>query len=650
MKKFKILLAVAIAFLGFQKVFNTYATTYLPIRLSIALGLPIIIDTDLASGSTTNGEFSKGAYLKSFGYNFGTSANLGTSSGLKFYICGAEIDNYRALDTARISNVNAFTGMQRASVQVGSLGGATGACDVKMTVNGVDSNTLAGQFYVQPGHFWFADNVSGSDSTGRVDNIALPFRFVQNYTSGITATGLWAAKTTGGDNGIASGDTIVIRATGSNWVDNTGCDTNSPVARRWARFCGHTGTAPNGSAGNGYITFVNYPGPIKCSPNSTGGSSPCSSSDATGNAAEQPHFKDPTNGNGGIFGAQGANGYPNTPTRGSYVQISGLWIELVASSGSTNASGGDAAPINGSYGDHFWRVIDNELGPWPSTVTGANHAKDGGFTGQTSTALIEFNYIHDIGSTDANKENHCMYFDANSTDAASTNAEVAYNWITGCTGGSAIQFFDNTGGLDSSGHKVHHNYVDTWYKYGLNINSSTKSVDAYNNMFINGAGTGWYWIQMANLNTPVTINIVHNTVQIAAASSGTMINSDDLVTSGTIKINHNIIAMAPGRADHGFDFLTVAGSSFTESQNVWYDPDGIATAPTSDTTRITTDPKFINTTGNFRTLATGSGVDACTLAEAIAITTDLFSYARPVTGTGSPGAGPYNDVGAYEYH
>ena len=206
---------------------------------------PTLIDTDINSGSTTNGENSKGAYVSLFGYAFGTQAALGTASGARVYFrhpggdnTWHEVDNYRALNGSRVFATHQVA---RIIVQLGALGSiAAGAvCDVKVTVNGVDSNILTGHFTIQPGHFFFV-STSGNDGTGAKNNIAAPFRYLQQANGGSTFTGVFDPTT-----GVKPGDTIVLRA--GTWSDQTGYES------KWIRPYNQTGTAPNGSANNGYI-------------------------------------------------------------------------------------------------------------------------------------------------------------------------------------------------------------------------------------------------------------------------------------------------------------------------------------------------------------------------------------------------------------
>jgi hypothetical protein len=85
------------------------------------------------------------------------------------------------------------------------------------------------------------------------------------------------------------------------------------------------------------------------------------------------------------------------------------------------------------------------------------------------------------------------------------------------------------------------------------------------------------------------------------------------------------------------------------AENLYFDVTGTeTTAPSKDTTGIYGDPKFTDFVNKLLTLQTGSpAIDACASAEVIAVASDFYGMARPVTGTSAPGASK-NDIGATE--
>jgi hypothetical protein len=584
---------------------------------------PTLIATDIVSGSTTGGENNKGAYVSLFGYSFGLQSNLGTASGAGVYfqnpdtLAWVEVDNYRALNAGRNFDRNQ---VERIIVQLGSLGGiaAGKVMSIKVTVNGVDSNILTSRFTVQPGHFYFASNASqpdgtpaGNDGTGVVDDITHPFRYVQNYNAGTnTYSGIWTT--------LQAGDTIVIRK--GTWSDNTGFDN------RWVRIQGQTGSAPTGSSGHGYIHIVAYPGPV------------------LGHTQEYVHFVDIPGGGGGIEGATSARAATGA---GKYISVSGLHIELNATSIS------DAAPVNLQNGGDNWRVVDNELGPWLSTTAAPNHARCGGVCGQgagTPGPYIAFNYIHDIDGI--NQENHGIYIgdSGGSYNQPSANWEVAYNVIYNIPGGSSLQWHKTVVATYATGMRVHHNYFDTAAKYGINNSNFLQQGDIWDNVVVGSARNA---MRIADAIPNLNINITHNTLrQLSSSSAYTQVFSKEVtaLTSGNLRFSHNIISTTSGGGS-GMSFYGFGASdtAVTVRENLYHDIAGTLTVPSIDSSYgVLGDPLFTDVSaGNF-TVQTGSpALAACTQAEPLAVATDFYGIVRPVTGTGTPGA-TRNDIGAMQ--
>jgi hypothetical protein len=573
------------------------------------LTTPTLIATDIVSGSTTGGENNKGAYLRLYGYSFGAKSAIGTAPGARAFICGHEVDNYRALVN---SPVYPALQVQTLIVQVGSLAGATGSCDVKLTVNGVDTNTLTGGFYVQPGRFWFV-SLSGSDSTGVVDDITHPFRNLQAWGGGSQTnfTGIWATTTAHGDAGLRAGDTFVIR--GGAWSDQNGFETH------WARFSQQTGTVPNGSSSNGYIHFTSYPGAIG------------------GNAPEDVHYTASNTGYGGIHGVGSANsdlGY------GRYWSVSGLHID-----GSALSLDG---PINMQASaqtvKHDIRIVGNELGPWPTTLTAPNDAKSAGIAGDTYGGELLFNYIHDIDGDHTAQQNHGLYLDG--AQHSARDVTIAYNWVKNATGGSCMQTHNQTAPDNIQNISVHHNVLDNCVKYGFNIDVA-QSVNLYDNLIINSGVASIAWDTPAA--TPA-IYITHNTARQSGgvgSNWGMIYNKGGASSTGFVRIQHNVLVMATGRGSTAWPYLSYNGSSnVTTQRNLFFDEAGVQnTVPSADATGIYGDPLFSNVTGKDFTVATSSpALAACTDAELLAVDVDLYGVARPVTGTGAPG-GTKNDIG-----
>jgi hypothetical protein len=437
---------------------------------------PTLLALDIVAGSLTGGENNKGAYVTAFMYGAGRQADLGTSAGAKIFFRDPggdntwhEIDNYRFL---LLNRTFSKTQVQEIGFQIGSFGGAipTGqranaavVLDVKATVNGVDSNVLTGYFTVQQGRFWFVDAGVGNDSTGVVNDITKPFRYIQFSTDGNTTyTGIWAVTTAQGDTGLRGGDTIVWKGN-TVWRDNNGSDN------RLVRFRNpqHAGTAPTGAVGKGYINFIRYPGAV------------------LGHTPHAASWADPSAGRGGIHGIDSGH----VDTAGAYVVLSGLTLSSAA-----NSSTSDGSPVNLQQGADFWRVMNCDVS-WPTVNLGLA----GGVTGQGDGVVVAFNNIHDVGNEPNTKTNHGIYAGTSNEvgDPLSHNWEIMYNWVHDIQGGSGIQFYDSQGSGDTfTGMKVHHNWIQAISKNGITMAGGVRSADIWNNILVdcNNGAQGWQLI------------------------------------------------------------------------------------------------------------------------------------------------------------
>lgn len=592
-----------------------------------------LLATDISCISLSGGESNLGSYLTIFGYGFGLQKNLSLTSGARIYLrdplgdnAWHEVANYRSLLSSKNFAVNQ---VQQITCQVGSLGGsqtAGRALDIKVTVNSVDSNVLTGQCTYQPGgRFWFLNNVTGSDTTGKPDDITKPFRYPQaSVGGGNSYTGIWATTTNQGDAGLRAGDTFVYRGTGTPWSDQTGFDN------RQIRFRSHTGSAPSSAVGHGYIHFTRYPGPI------------------LGNAPETVVYNDPAGGGGFLCGVNSAY----AQLYGMYVSISGITMTCNATSRS------DSGMINFQNDADHWRVYDCEMGPWPSTLAAPNNAKSAGAAGNGDSIHVRFCNIHDISCDHAANENHGIYADGSSNGAGynstAINWDISYNWIKNITGGSGIQLFNQAAsgaGVAFVGMSIHHNVIDTTAKYGINFADYCKQVDAYNNIVVGTAAAAFRFntaISSAVIN--VTHNIAYNNNTSGQGPAQGAINNDgNFDATAVVNVQHNIIALQGGRGvtRSSNDFYTNngTGSAIALQQNLYWDADGTVTAPAGDSSAVSGDPKWTSSsTGDYTVLAGSPVLAACTLAEKLAVAVDFFGVARPVTGTGAPGA-TKNDIG-----
>ncbi len=576
---------------------------------------PTLLGTDIVSGSTTGFENNKGCYLSLFGYSFGQQSKIGLATGARVYMrdsAGAntwvEVDNYRALIKSRTWSVNQIVQL---IVQVGALGGKTGNLDIKVTVNGVDSNILANQFYVQPGRCAYV-STTGNDATAMFDDITKPFRYAQNYSGNSPVAGsLWAATTTMGETGLRPGDTICLRA--GTYTDQTGWNG------RWIRFKDQTGTAPTGTAGAGYYHITRYPGA------------------AGANSPEVVFHNGASGAGGGIHGVNTANaGLGN----GKRYTISGLKIYSNAVTLDT-----DSAPINLQQGADYCRVTDCELS-WPGS-TQANLAA-GISCSQGNNQFLAFNYIHDI--TGSTLQNHGIYHGSYSDGGpyvSSNNNTVCYNWIKDITGGNGYQFHaaNADGTSEGTGNVFRNNYIDTVGKIGINLVEGCKGMDVFNNIVLN---CGYEPIRMmgASYQRNLAINVAHNTFyrwgrtgNSDSGGAGMFVIDYNVAVTGTIKLVHNI-GVLPTTPDSFINsnpyYNTVntnGGLTITCTKNLYYDKAGLkVTRPSIDdgTSLIAQDPLFTSLTTGDVTLLTGSpALNAATGTEPVTVSVDFYGIARP---------------------
>jgi len=559
-------------------------------------GAPIVTFTDAVSGPVTGGENNLGGYLSIFGLNFGSASGLGTTT--KVYIGGVEVANYRYLGTAKVGGK---LGLQQIAVQVGNLNLPLGTAEpVKVVVGGVASN-VNNTFTPNPGRVLFA-SLTGNDTTAVAGDITHPWRNLQTTTNG----GLAAI--------IQAGDQVVIR--GGSWSD-IGFDSS------WFRFRypNQEGSKPTGAAGTGWIQFTAYPGPIK------------------GNAIETVHYTTPANMRGGFQGANSAY----YGTTGDYVSISNLQMDVNANATS------DAAPVNVQYSAGPWRVVNNELGPWPAAI----HSLAAGVSGHGNGTTVLGNLIHDIACTGAN-ENHGIY-----ADSGALNWEIGYNWIHDITGGNLIQFFDNvglagntytgfpTGWTGFTGMKVHNNWLENGGKYGLNLADGIQSGQIWNNVIIGATYSGLRINTISqNMDLTVAFNTFYDNDRLASGSgNGQVLNTwGNYNPTGTIRIYDNIFAAGPHTTPSS-SFYDNTGNSdayLAFARNLYWDYGYGWTTNTRDALGIRGNPLFTSaTTEDLSLTAASPAVNTGTQAIPFTIVDDITSLdARP--------SGGADDIGAYE--
>lgn len=548
----------------------------------------MVLFTDVPSGPVSGGENNLGAYLSIFGRNLGAASSLGTTTTVT--IGGVAVANYRYLGPSKVST---RLGLQELVVQVGALAGkALGSAQpVVVSVGGVASNADV-TFTPNPGHVLFVA-LTGSDSTAVVGDITHPFRTLQNGTA---STGAFAA--------MHPGDQIVVR--GGTWTDSTGIDGT------WMRFASDStkkGSVPTGASNTGWIHVTSYPGPIN------------------GNAPEDVHYVTPAGVKGGIEGPSSAN----RGVSGEYVAISNLHLESSATATS------DGAPINLQYNAGPWRIVNNELGPWPSTLASPNNAKAGGISGEGTGVEILGNNIHDIacaqGQSTNPLENHGVYIDDDGS------YEIGWNVIQNITGGNGLQIYTN-GGFSTVTNNVafHHNIVDGIGKHGLNLAQGTGSnINIYDNVVANTQYSGLRFSTTNLSGAKVWANTFYDTSIAGVKGSYGAVSNDDSLPAGSASFVNNIFFTATGKTNLGGD-TGFNGSEGTWINDLWFN--GTDAVPSFAVAAVHADPKFVSAGTDYH-LGTGSpALGAGSSTTNALVKDDLFGTARPSpTDIGAVGKG-----------
>jgi hypothetical protein len=525
---------------------------------------PYVDFTDTLSAPTTRGENGLGGYLSIFGTNFGAASGLGTTT--RVYIGGVEVANYRYLGPAKVSGK---LGLQQIAVQVGSLGGAAAGTPlpVKVVVDGVPSN-VGNTFTPTNGHVLFV-SLSGSNSTAKLDDIAHPYRFLQDMS---TNTGAYFA--------MGAGDQVVIR--GGTWNDVNGTDST------WMRF-GSGQYARNGKP-TAWIHVTAYPGAIK------------------GTGIEDVHYTTPALASGGIAGPWSAI----AGTSGEYVAVSNLRFDVA---GGANR---DAAPINFQYTAGHWRVVNNEIGPWVAGNSQTLNAA--GISGHGDGMVVLGNHIHDIQGL-SDQQNHGIY-----ADTTAQNWEVAYNWIHDMTGGSLIQFNDNEGGAGS--YKlphggvwpgfvnilIHHNWLENAVKYGVNFNdqgsvkAGTYDGKIWNNVII---GTQMPPLRINSTQTTQTLwfafNTLYNDMTLFSGTGNGYVRQEGWADMAGVHnvFYDNVFAIGPKTVAGTQWFANVGGTlatvkTYDFKRNLYYGDGQSPASPGTigDTAAVVGDPQFTNAAGS----------------------------------------------------
>jgi len=514
------------------------ATASLAVTISITSPVPTLISgnpsvlyTDFASGPNSGGENNLGMYLSIFGKNYGST---GLGSAVRVYIGGAEVAKYISLGASR-----GRPDIEQITVQIGALGNPTPgtALPVIVKVNGVSSNTNV-TFIVNPGKFYFVDNVNGNDSTGVANDITHPFRTVQ--TSDYSKV-VWGK--------VQPGDVIVMRghADGNGntipWVD-------VGFEGYFLRFRDKSGSPPTGQSGTGPISVVGYPGEDVYI---------CSTKLAVGNC--------PGGFSGGISGINGSN----FTGLGQWGAVANLRIE----------GGGDDGAIDFEILGNGWRVVNNEL----TAQYAQTSARAGGITGNGSNIVIYGNHVHNVHGDGSGQTNHGIYIDNDGS------YDIGYNLIEYILAGNGFQLYTygyTSGTQYTQNANFHHNMIHDVVKHGINVADGTKAgIVITDNIVYNIMDAGINFNSNTLQGAKIYNNTFYNTDLIGNPSYGAIMNQWNL-PSGALDFENNIIVPAPG-TPYGASGLGGAG---TVTNNLWY---GASDSTNVDSHPITGNPLFTAT-------------------------------------------------------
>jgi hypothetical protein len=403
----------------------------------------------------------------------------------------------------------------------------------------------------------------------------------------------------------------------ANYIDATHIDlVGTTFVHAWTS----GGTAGVQVQAAGPIVFTSYPGP------------------AGGNAPESVIWAGASTCGGGFAGNDTTRAEEQTPWGfngyGKYIQISNMKIAPNA-----NTSNADSAPINiESVGD-YWRAVNNEL-TWPSTIV----ALAGGIAGDGTGDQYFGNYIHDVYAS-SGLQNHCIYMDGStgSQNHAATNTTIAYNICKNILGGNGIQSFNGKNALTMTGINVHHNWIQDVGKHGINISSFTASGKWWNNIVIRPAGM-CVQLQQVSTTSANDVKIVNNTFY-GWASVYPCVDGVDSLGTGSVQFMNNAEYQVLGTANSGYSFQAINSGTFTNSNNFYYDPNGVLVAAPSGTAQTYADPKFTSissldfTPNGLSTLPNSGAAPLFTIGD------DFEFVSRPQGSNTNPAVGALERIG-----
>lgn len=602
-----------------------------------AAGAPIILYTDFVAGPTTGGENNKGGYLSLYGLNFGVFSDYGTANHVT--IGGVEVDNYRCLIAgvgAGIGNrLMDLTGIQCLRVQVGALGSPTAgvALKIDMTVGGnhpanptdgsgnyldyltkYDNTGNALTFTPQPGAFIFVNRSTGNNANP--GTFASPIKDLQ------TSTGFGGAYKCG----TSSSDATNGIKPGTHVIDMGGTANAVGLAGFAAYIFRISGTAPTGAANRGPICFTSYPG-------AAGANSPVTSV-IQGVAVS-------SSGGGGFISNDQARAGETNPYDG--LTGWGRWMHFSNIKIISSANGErDGCPMNLASGSNDWRIVNCDLS-WPWVSNSNNITNAAGIAGNGYRVFAAGNYIHNIQGNATDNQNHGMYIDGSVVCA--NGYVAAFNFIKDITAGNGIQTFNSQAPDSIQNISIHHNWIETVHKHGLNCSDSTQSRADWNNVVL-FAGEASYNISTGAVTAASGIRAYNNTFYGFAMVVGTRPAIWNQGGNGggaaSTDFRNNIVSQSASHGATGYSFQSLDSGTNNFSKNRWYDPNGnLTTKPANDSTGSYGIPGFTDVTVKDFSLLTGSACKDAGGSPLVTRSTDFLIHATPFNTT--------HDIGAFEF-
>lgn len=575
---------------------------------------PILFFSDIISGPKTgltdDQVTNQGVIVTVWGKNLGSSQ--GSS---KIYCNGEEAAHVYYWENADPDNGDSgpadlytYHGMQEIAFSISSAA-TTGAGKIYVTVNSQDSNEL--DFTIRDGNIYFVKTSGNGGDNSNSGTWVSPWETVSYDTGGASTK-------------VSAGDIIYV----CNGVQEINVDAGDQ------KDAGIRIDNKDGSAASPF-SLIAYPGADVLA-------------------------------KGGNYGIRNTN--------------SEYWVisKYVAIGGTLGDDRGVA--IDGFKGGRF---VGNELTDREAEVgsSGCADGYNGAIVGSEDKAsgLVVFgNYIHDFGCDDTRKFEHTTYFTNRSGEGGAPviidSPNIGWNFLkdNGARGG--LHFFDeNKADADNCGDmsgtlKIHNNVIVNQRGIGIGINTGgptdppecfTMQVEIYNNLLIN-PGKGPVLPGPTNIATAAfqfqghhntcSIKLYNNTVlgygdnsvdvSQRAGNAGLVIGDD---FAGTVELVNNVFY---DTQDIDFDNIDDTSKITVHSNNLWYNGgDGTpASAPSWDTSPLTGDPKFLDTTSGSEDLtyrSTSPCIDAGLSGVTDIVTTDIHGVSRPQFDK--------PDIGATEY-